>query len=45
VPVIAAGEVVTSGIVDYLACMRDSGAILKGATDPGFTIVKVMSSL
>jgi ornithine decarboxylase len=45
VPVIAAGEVVTSDIVDYLVCMRDSGAVLKGATDPSLTIVKVMSSL
>jgi arginine/lysine/ornithine decarboxylase len=45
VPVIAAGEVVTSEIVDYLECMRDSGAVLKGATDASFTNVKVMSSL
>ena len=42
VPVIAAGEVVTREVVDYLCCMHRHGAVLKGATDPDFTTVKVL---
>jgi arginine/lysine/ornithine decarboxylase len=43
VPVIAAGEVVTAEIIEYLLCMRHHGAVLKGATDPDFCTVKVVS--
>jgi arginine decarboxylase len=45
VPVIAAGEVVTSEIIDYLVCMHRHGAVLKGATDPDFKTVKVVAHL
>ena len=45
VPVIAAGEVITAEIIDYLVCMRHHGAVLKGATDPDFRTVKVVSHL
>lgn len=41
-PVIAAGEVVSEQVVDYLRCMKASGAVLKGATDPSFQTLKVV---
>lgn len=43
-PVIAAGEVVSSEVVEYLRCMKASGAVLKGASDPSFQTLKVLST-
>jgi ornithine decarboxylase len=42
VPIIAAGEVVTAEIVDYLRYMHANGAVLKGAADPEFKTLKVL---
>ena len=42
-PVIAAGEVVSAEIVEYLRCMKASGAVLKGASDPSFQTLKVLT--
>ncbi len=43
-PVIAAGEVVSAEVVDYLRRMKASGAVLKGASDPTFQTLKVLRS-
>jgi arginine decarboxylase len=43
-PVIAAGEVVSLEVVEYLRCMKDSGAVLKGASDLSFETLKVLQS-
>jgi arginine decarboxylase len=45
VPAIAAGEVITAEILEYLRSMRHHGAVLKGATDPDFRTLKVVSYL
>lgn len=44
VPVLAAGEVISSEIIDYLLEMRDHGADLKGASDPQFQTIRVVAS-
>lgn len=43
-PVLAAGEVVSAEIIDYLRCMKANGAVLKGASDPSFQTLKVLVS-
>ena len=43
-PIIAAGEVVTSEAIDYLRCLKLSGAALRGASDPSFERLKILSS-
>jgi ornithine decarboxylase len=45
VPLIAAGEVVTPEVVDYLQCMSEQGAVLKGTSHPDFSTMKVLSDL
>jgi ornithine decarboxylase len=42
-PVIAAGEIVSAEVVDYLECLRSHGAILKGAADPSLRTVRVLA--
>jgi ornithine decarboxylase len=42
VPIVAAGEVVTAEIVEYLQFMHVHGAVLKGAADPEFRTLKVL---
>ena len=42
-PVLAAGEVVSSDVIDYLRCMKANGAVLKGASDPSFETLKVLA--
>ena len=43
-PVIAAGEVVSAEVIDYLRCMKANGAVLKGASDPSFQTLKVLAT-
>jgi arginine decarboxylase len=42
-PIITAGEVVSADVVEYLRCMKRHGAVLKGASDPSFDTLKVLS--
>jgi arginine decarboxylase len=42
VPIITAGEVLTADTLEYLRCMRQNGAVLKGASDPDFQTVKII---
>lgn len=44
-PVIAAGEVVSPDVIDYLRCMHGHGAVLKGASDPSFRTMKVLTEV
>jgi arginine/lysine/ornithine decarboxylase len=41
-PVIAADEVVSSEIVEYLRCLHSHGASFKGVSDPSFQTLKVL---
>ena len=43
-PVLAAGEVVSADVIDYLRCMKANGAVLKGASDPSFQTLKVLAT-
>jgi arginine decarboxylase len=43
-PVIAAGEIVSSEALDYLSCLKRSGAALRGAADEHFETLRVLSS-
>jgi ornithine decarboxylase len=42
-PVIAAGEIVSGEVVEYLACLRSHGAVLKGAADPSLRTLRVLA--
>ena len=42
VPIVAAGEIVTSDIVEYLQYMLSHGAIIKGASDPALQTFRVL---
>lgn len=42
-PIIAAGEVISWETVEYLRCMKRNGAVLRGASDPSFQTMKVLS--
>ena len=42
-PLIAAGEIVSAEVLEYLRCMRANGAVLKGASDPEFETLKVLA--
>ena len=42
VPIVAAGEIVTSDIVEYLQYMQSHGAIIKGASDPALQTFRVL---
>jgi len=42
-PVIAAGEIVSEEVVDYLDCLRSHGAVLKGAADPSLRTLRVLA--
>jgi arginine/lysine/ornithine decarboxylase len=42
IPIVAAGEVLTADVLDYLRCMREHGAVLKGASDQEFRTIKVL---
>ena len=42
VPIIAAGEIVSSEALDYLLYMRDRGAVLKGAADPELRTLRAL---
>jgi arginine decarboxylase len=43
-PIIAAGEIVTPEAIEYLQCLKLSGAALRGASDPCFENLKILSS-
>ncbi|MGH9350481.1 MAG: aminotransferase class I/II-fold pyridoxal phosphate-dependent enzyme [Vicinamibacterales bacterium] len=43
-PVIVAGEVLSQDVVEYLRCLKASGAVLKGASDSSFQTLKVLST-
>ncbi|MFC1491633.1 aminotransferase class I/II-fold pyridoxal phosphate-dependent enzyme [Nitrospinota bacterium] len=43
-PVIVAGEVVTCEVLDFLNLMKGHGAVLKGASDPSFRTMKIVTS-
>ena len=43
-PVIAAGEIVSLDGVEYLRCLKHSGAALRGAADEHFETLRVLSS-
>jgi len=43
-PVIAAGEIVSSEAIEYLRCLKRSGAALRGAADEQFETLRVLSS-
>jgi len=43
-PVIAVGEVVSLEAIEYLRCLKDSGAALRGAADEHFETLRVLSS-
>jgi arginine decarboxylase len=43
-PVIAAGEIVSPEVIDYLRCLKESGAALRGAADQHFETLRVLSS-
>jgi Arginine/lysine/ornithine decarboxylases len=42
VPIVAAGEIITSDIVEYLQYMQSHGAVIKGAADPALHTFKVL---
>jgi ornithine decarboxylase len=42
VPIVAAGEIVTAEIIEYLQYMHVHGAALKGSADPEFRTLKVL---
>jgi arginine/lysine/ornithine decarboxylase len=42
-PIVAAGEVISWEAVEYLRCMKRNGAVLRGASDPEFQTMKVLS--
>jgi arginine/lysine/ornithine decarboxylase len=42
-PILAAGEVVSREAIEYLQCMKRNGAVLRGASDPAFQTMKVLS--
>jgi arginine/lysine/ornithine decarboxylase len=42
-PIIAPGEVISWETVEYLRCMKRNGAVLRGASDPAFQTIKVLS--
>ena len=41
-PVVVAGEIVSTEVIEYLRYMKDRGAVLKGASDPHFRTLKVL---
>jgi arginine/lysine/ornithine decarboxylase len=43
-PVIAVGEIVSREALEYLRCLKDSGAALRGAADEHFETLRVLSS-
>ena len=45
VPIIAIGERVTAEAVEYLYRMQRNGSVLKGASDPHFATMKVLSTV
>ncbi len=42
-PIIAPGEIVSLEVIEYLQCMKASGAVLKGAADPSLQTFKVLN--
>jgi len=42
-PVIAAGEIVSAEVIEYLRAMVRDGAVLRGASDPYFETLRVLS--
>ncbi|HXW05376.1 MAG TPA: beta-eliminating lyase-related protein [Vicinamibacterales bacterium] len=42
-PILAAGEVISKEAVEYLQYMKRHGAVLRGASDPTFETMKVLS--
>ena len=42
-PIIAAGEVISREAIEYLQCVKRNGAVLRGASDPAFQTMKVLS--
>jgi len=42
-PIVAAGEVISWEAIEYLRCMKRNGAVLRGASDPEFQTMKVLS--
>jgi arginine/lysine/ornithine decarboxylase len=42
VPIIAAGEIVEREVLEYLCEMQRCGAVLKGASDPDFSTIRVI---
>jgi arginine decarboxylase len=42
VPIVAAGEIITSDIVEYLQFMQSHGAVIKGAADPALQTFRVL---
>ena len=43
-PIVVAGEIVSAEVIDYLRFMKDRGAVLKGASDPHFQTLQILSS-
>jgi len=43
-PVVAAGEIVSCEVIEYLRCLKSSGAALRGAADDQFETLRVLSS-
>lgn len=43
-PVIAAGEIVSDEVIDYLQCLQAQGAIFKGAADPSIRTLRVLAT-
>ena len=43
VPIIVAGEIISTETIEYLRYVKDNGAHLKGASDPNFQTLKVLS--
>jgi len=42
VPIVAAGEIISSDIVEYLQYMQSHGAVIKGASDPALQTFRVL---
>jgi arginine decarboxylase len=42
IPIVAAGEVLTADVIDYLRRLHACGAVLKGASDPRFETIRTL---
>lgn len=41
--IVVSGEEITEEVIEYLSAIRDAGGVLKGASDPGFATVTIVT--